>query len=95
MRIHMAYRAALGLALLAPAAGCGSDSAGPAPTRLIVVAGGDGESAPVTTGAVLTAKVTDVSGTPEEGVPVTWSVVSGGGTITSSSVTNGAGIASA
>ena len=32
MRIHIAYRAALGLALLAPAAACGGDSAGPAPS---------------------------------------------------------------
>lgn len=95
MRIQSLYRTVLGTAVLALAAGCGSDSAGPAPTRLIVVAGGDGQSAPVTTGALLSAKVTDVSGTPEEGVTVTWSVVSGGGTITSSSVTNAAGIASA
>ncbi len=95
MRIDHLRPTALCLATLVLASGCGSDSAGPAPTRLIVVASGDGQSAPVTTGALLSAKVTDVSGTPEEGVTVTWSVVSGGGSITASSVTSAAGIASA
>lgn len=96
MRIHSACRTLLGSAALVLLGGCGgSDSAGPTPTRLIVVASGDGQSVPVTMDAALSARVTDVGGTPEQGVTVTWSVVSGGGSITASSTTNAAGLASA
>ena len=82
-------------ALLWTAACGGSDGAGPTPTRVIAAAAGDGQSAPVTTGASLTARVTDPSGAPESGVTVSWSVVSGGGGITSSSVTDADGRATA
>lgn len=81
--------------LLLLAACGGSDNTGPAPTRVISVAGGDGQSVVVTGTATLSALVTDVGGAPEAGVEVTWSVVSGGGSITPSSTTDGAGMATA
>jgi hypothetical protein len=89
---HPAARAA---ALLFLAACGGSDSSGPAPTRAIAMAGGDGQSVTVTGSAALSARVTDLAGAVEEGVTVNWSVASGGGSITASSTTAADGIATA
>lgn len=78
-----------------PVVGCGSDSPGPEPTRLITIAAGDGQVLPVTSSAALSAKVTDLDGAPEAGIEVRWTVVSGGGSITATSVTGGDGVAAA
>lgn len=86
----------LATAILLLLVGCGgSDNAGPTPTLVIAVSAGDGQSAPVTSGALLSALVTDAAGSPQSGVSVAWSVVSGGGAIPASSLTNAAGVASA
>ena len=72
----------LATAILLLLVGCGgSDNAGPTPTLVIAVSAGDGQSAPVTSGALLSALVTDAAGSPQSGVSVAWSVVSGGGAI--------------
>ncbi len=94
--MHKQITSCLGAAAVLLSVACGgTDGTGPAPARLISVAAGNGLSAPVTTGVQLTARVTDPSGTPEQGATVGWSVVSGAGSIPSSSVTDADGRASA
>jgi hypothetical protein len=96
MRIPTHSSVSWAAATLLLVAGCGGpDSAGPPPTRVISVSAGDGQTAPVTTAVQLTARVTDPAGSPEAGVSVSWSVVSGGGSIPASSATDADGKASA
>jgi hypothetical protein len=96
MRLSTMQGSAVGILALLLLSGCGaSDPAGPPPTRAITVSAGDGQSIPVTGAAALAVRVTDLAGTPEDGVTVTWSVVSGGGSITGSSVTGADGVAGA
>ena len=77
-------------------AGCGgSDPGGPAPTLAIVASAGNGQSLVVTSSTTLTAKVTDLDGAAVAGETVSWTVVSGGGSITGSSVTDAGGLATA
>jgi hypothetical protein len=77
-------------------AGCGgSDGGGPSSSHTLAIQSGNGASAPVTQTVVLTVRVTDDSGAMEPGVSVSWSVVSGGGSITPSSTSDGSGLASA
>jgi len=73
----------------------GSDGTAPAPARLITAVSGDGSAAAVTTGVPLSVRVTTDAGNVEEGVTVTWSVLSGGGSINASSITNAQGLATA
>src|SRR6059058_5071151 len=61
------------------------------------IASGNNQSAPINTAVAnpLSVLVTDVAGAPVANVEVAWSVVTGGGTLTSSSVlTNQNGVAS-
>lgn len=96
MRESTAWRVSSSMAALLLLVSCGgSDGAGPTPTRVITTASGDAQSVPVTLTATLTVLVTDIAGVEEAGVTVNWSVVSGGGSITPSSVTDANGIASA
>jgi len=96
MRTHGVPRATMGTAILLLLASCGgSDNAGPTPALVIAVSAGDGQSAVVTSAALLSARVADGSNTPQSGVSVIWSVVSGGGSITASSLTNAQGVATA
>jgi hypothetical protein len=83
------------LAALGALACGGSDGAGP--RYLLTISAGDGQAD--TIGKALpvpyAVTVTDPSGTPAGGVPVTWTVTSGGGSITPSSTTDGSGVATA
>lgn len=83
----------VGVALLAACGG--SEGTEPAPTHALSAASGDGQVLPVTGSAALTALLTDQAGVPLPGVEISWSVVSGGGTITSPSVSDASGIAEA
>lgn len=95
MRVSF-FRALLAtLSAAAVLGACGSDPAGPPPTRLITAASGNGASVQVATGTTLTAKVTDLDGAVVAGESVSWTVVSGGGAITGSSATDADGLASA
>ena len=95
----MNYRPAILPLLLCTLAGCGDDG-GTFPVIVparMVASGGTGQS-----GAVgnplptpLTVLITDDGGRPVANVTVTWSVLDGGGTITPTSTTDGAGIATA
>jgi hypothetical protein len=87
--------ALLGLLL---SGGCGgSDPGGPSGSGRISLDAGNGQAAPVATAlAPYSVLVEDASGTPKAGVPVSWRVLSGGGTVTpSSAVSSAGGIASA
>ena len=86
-----------GLVALAP--GCG-DSAGPdgnnGATAIAALDGGSQVGAPgAPLAQPLRVRATDESGNPVAGVEVSWSVVSGGGSIPATSQTDGAGIAAA
>ena len=84
---------------LALSAGCGggSDPGGPSGSGRISIDGGNGQAAPVVTAlAPYSVLVEDLNGNPRAGVPVSWRVVSGGGTVAPSSAVSAAnGIASA
>ncbi len=74
---------------------CSSDSE---PAALQLAAGGGGGQVDTVTRTLATpyaVAVTDAGGAPAGGVTVTWTVVSGGGTMGAVSATNGAGIATA
>lgn len=88
-------RVLLSAALVLLGACGGADGTGPTPSRLITVVSGDGSSAAVATGVLLSVRVTTDAGGIEEGVTVAWSVLSGAGSITASSVTNAQGLATA
>ena len=62
---------------------------------MLAAASGDGQVLPVAESAALTALLTDLAGIPQPGVEVTWSVVSGGGTITTPTVSDANGMADA
>lgn len=83
------------LALLALTACGGSDTGGPSTNYTVAIQAGDGQSVTVTGDATLTVLVTDPDGAPQSGVSVSWSVVSGGGSVASTGASNGAGLASA
>ena len=85
-----------GMTLLCLLAACSSDE-GPGANRSIAIESGNGQSAVIGTElAPLVVRVVDAADTPEAGVEVAWSVVSGGGSVTpSSSSTDAAGLASA
>lgn len=74
-----------------------SDNSGPTARYLLTITGGDAQTD--TVGKVLTipytVKVTDQAGANAAGVTVSWSVTAGGGSITPSSTTDAAGIATA
>lgn len=74
---------------------CSGDGAGP--RYLLTISAGDEQAD--TIGRVLAVPyavtVTDPSGAPASGVTVSWTVTGGGGSITPSSVSDGAGIATA
>jgi len=77
-------------------AGCGgSDGSGPTASHTITAQSGDGASAAVSQPVTLSVRVTDDSGAVAPGVSVTWSVVSGGGSITTPSTSDANGVASA
>ena len=59
--------------------------------------GGDNQTATVATTlpTPLSVRVADVGNNPVSGVTVTWTVISGGGSVTATSITNASGIASA
>lgn len=86
------------LAVLLSATAACSDSSGPSTSpAAIVVWSGDGQAGSVGTHLPdpLVVRVVDSNSLPVLGVSVTWTVQSGGGTITPSSVTDTAGYASA
>ena len=58
----------------------------------LAIAAGDAQTAPAftTLGDSLAVRVTDLGGNPVPGVTTTWSVATGGGTLSSASVTTGA-----
>ncbi len=91
-RMLVACTAAL---LFLPGCGGSDSSTGPTPTRVIAVASGDGETAVVVGSVTLGARLTDGAGAPVQGAEVTWSVVSGGGSINPTSTTDAAGVATA
>lgn len=95
LRTARMFSAVISLLLLAA---CGDDPVNPGggATRL-AEADGDGQSGLVSAplASPLRVLASDASGNPVGGVTVDWSVVSGGGSITPSSVTDGNGIASA
>jgi hypothetical protein len=82
--------------LIVAAAGCGSDNAVAPQAGLMTITGGDaqnvalGQSAPQPLRIVLT----DASGAPAAGVSLTWSVLSGGGTVVGASSTDADGSSS-
>jgi len=85
-----------GVALILLTAGCGgSDGGGPSSSHTLTIQSGNGASAAVTQSVVLSVRVTDDSGAAEPGVSVSWSVASGGGSITPSSTSDGSGVATA
>ncbi|HEX6746500.1 MAG TPA: Ig-like domain-containing protein [Longimicrobium sp.] len=92
---RIALAAVLGAAL-APLPACDSPTHRSTPAQ-VAAAGGNAQSAPAGTElAPLVVTVTDGSGRPVGGVPVTWAVVTGGGTITPlDSITNAQGQVSA
>ncbi|HEY5021430.1 MAG TPA: Ig-like domain-containing protein [Gemmatimonadaceae bacterium] len=76
--------------LVAAAFGCGSDSTVAPPTANVVTkVSGDGQQVLLgqTAPAPLVVSVTDANGGPLAGVQVNWRIVSGGGTLSSSSST--------
>jgi len=80
---------------LAAATACDGDSE---PAALQLAAGGGGGQVDTVTRTLATpyaVAVTDAGGAPAGGVTITWTVVSGGGTMGAVSPTNGAGIATA
>ncbi len=84
----------VGLAVLLGA--CGGSDSSPSDNGEITAESGGGQS--VTVGSTLlpyAVLVTDLQGAPKAGVTVTWAVVSGGGSISASSTTDGGGLASA
>lgn len=95
MRASVFRRLSCTLGIAVVAACGGSDTSGPAPTLAITATAGNGASLVVATTATLTATVTGPGGAPAADETVTWTVVSGGGSITASSVTDAAGQASA
>ena len=96
IRVRNGNAVAAGAALLFLLPGCsGSDGGGPSSSHTLAVQSGNGASAPVTQAVVLTVRVTDDSGAMESGVSISWSVTSGGGSITPKSTSDGSGLASA
>lgn len=83
-------------AALLAAVACGADNS-VVPMQTIVINGGDGQVMTVGQAAAssLSVVVMDGAGAPMAGVAVTWSVVSGGGTITAAGPTDATGVASA
>ena len=83
--------------LLVGLSACGDDDPqGPGSPATITMSGGSGQSAPpgASLPNPLQVKVTDANGTEVPGVTVTWSVLTGGGTLSpSSSATDQSGIA--
>jgi hypothetical protein len=99
--MKMSRLAAVGTVFLIIAVGgCGSDGIGnitPPPLRNLTMVSGDNQSAPAGRDLPLplTVSVTSANGAALIGVPVAWSIVTGNGTISSSSfVTDAAGRAS-
>ncbi|HWA16317.1 MAG TPA: hypothetical protein VG817_07785 [Gemmatimonadales bacterium] len=86
------------LALLVLAAACGSDD-GNDETKTLEIAIHDGDGQSGTVGTALLpyhVSVTDLEGNPQDGVTVTWSVVSGGGAVSEvTATTDGDGLTSA
>lgn len=76
-------------------AACGSDGPVVPQGTTVALNGGNNQVVVVAAPLVmpLSVRVLDVMGTPMPGVPVSWSVVSGGGAITSSSPTDNDGVA--
>lgn len=99
MHLPSTFRRAAAFTLLALAAACGSDDGNndENPTLEVVVHDGNGQSGTVGTGLLpYVALVTDLNGDPQSGVTVTWSVVSGGGSVNEvGATTDGDGLASA
>jgi hypothetical protein len=95
MRIHRGVAAAPCIIFLLLA--CGGNDNGPADTGGVAKQAGDGQSATVGTALQpYQVRVTDANGAPVAGVPVSWSVVSGGGSVApGSSSTDASGLASA
>jgi len=86
----------IGVILLGVVAACSSDE-GPGANRTVSIESGNDQFAVVGSElAPLVVRVVDANDTPETGVDVAWSVVSGGGSITpATSTTDAAGLASA
>ncbi|MGE5758782.1 MAG: hypothetical protein ACM37V_00320, partial [Gemmatimonadota bacterium] len=89
--MHRVSAAAVVLVSLVAIATCGRDTSGPTipvPAAIGSVAG-DTQTATVGTSLPqpLVARVTAADGTPVSGVPVSWQVTAGGGSVSTSSVT--------
>ncbi|MEA2722757.1 MAG: hypothetical protein QOH59_528 [Gemmatimonadales bacterium] len=94
----MQTRTAILAILLIGSAGCNSsDPLRPSAATQLASAGGNGQIGELggALGNPLTVLATDVAGNPVPDVTVSWSVVSGGGSVTPSSTTNVSGIATA
>ena len=83
------------LASLAILAACGGDNPLVPSGTTLTIQGGNNQSVQLSGSTPLAVLVTDGTGAPESGVNVTWTVVSGGGSITAAAPSGADGVASA